>query len=103
MSLAAVLTQHGANVSVLSAPPSAVARASTERVDAFRVESPPPSDVVAFARLGPPVIMLAEHVGPEEIEAGESLGAHAVLDKSGSLAELSIAIGTARRELSHTP
>ena len=85
------------------ADPSVPAGRRSERIDAFLLESPLPSEVVSFARIGPPVIVLAERVGAEDVEAGESLGAHTVLDKNGSLAELSIAITNARGERARAP
>jgi DNA-binding NarL/FixJ family response regulator len=98
LSIAALLSQRGAGVRVLAEPSAAIARGSSERVDAFLLESPLPSQLIAVATAGPPVIVLAERVGPEEVEAARSLGAKAVLDKNASLAELSIAIGEARTD-----
>jgi DNA-binding NarL/FixJ family response regulator len=96
MSLAALLSQRGAEVRVLAEPSLAAVGSSGDRVDAFVLESPLPSQLAAMAGAGPAVIVLAEHVGTEEIEAARSLGAYAALDKNASLAELSMAIGNAR-------
>ena len=97
MALAAVLSQRGADVRVLSEPSSAITLGTTERVDAVLLESPLPSQLARVAGAGPPVIVLAERVGDEEVEAARSLGAGAVLDKNASLAQLVVAIADLRR------
>jgi DNA-binding NarL/FixJ family response regulator len=97
-SLAAVLTEHGAQVRVLT-DSSLPAPRRADQIDALLLESPLPSEVKSFAAIGPPVIVLTEHTGGE---GDAPIGAFALLHKNGSLAELSLAIKAARAERART-
>jgi DNA-binding NarL/FixJ family response regulator len=87
MSLAALLSQQGADVWLLD-DPTATAEIPADRSGLLMLESPLPSELARAAGAGPPVIVLEDRPDPDQVRYAESLGAHAVLEKNASLAEL---------------
>jgi DNA-binding NarL/FixJ family response regulator len=93
-SLAALLSNRGANVHVLERP--APATAGTEAsVQVVLLESPFSSEVEQAVACGLPVLALVERVDSESALGGLALGANGVVAKNASVAELSIAIRNA--------
>jgi D-alanyl-D-alanine carboxypeptidase/D-alanyl-D-alanine-endopeptidase (penicillin-binding protein 4) len=90
-SLASLLQSHGASVR-LSHWEADLPQRLPAGVQALILESPLPSDLQRAARLGLPVIVLAEHADVQDRLAAAQLGAHALLTKSATLAELVVAI-----------
>lgn len=90
-SLAALLESHGASVRISSSGselPGRLPRA----VQLVVLESPLPSELQRAAALRRPVIVLAEHARPEDRLMAAQLGAHALLAKNATLAELMVSI-----------
>lgn len=95
--LAALLESRGASVR-LSAPGAELPSRLPAAVRVVLLESPLPSELRRAAALSLPVIVLAEQAGPEERLAAAQFGAHALLAKNATLAELTVSI---RRALSN--
>ena len=90
-SLAALLESHGASVR-LSPPGSELPDRPPRATRLVLLESPLPSELRRIAALGMPVVVLAESAGPEDRLAAAQLGAHALLAKNATLAELMVSI-----------
>ena len=98
-SLAALLSNRGANVDVLTRPaPAASGREANVQV--VLLESPFASEVEQAVARGLPVLALMERVDSEAALGVLALGASGVVAKNTSVAELSIAI---RRALERRP
>jgi DNA-binding NarL/FixJ family response regulator len=98
-SLAALLSNRGATVSTLTRPvPAASGR--EESVQVVLLESPFASDVEQAVECGLPVLALVERADSEAALGALALGAHGVVAKNASVAELSIAI---KRALEQRP
>jgi D-alanyl-D-alanine carboxypeptidase/D-alanyl-D-alanine-endopeptidase (penicillin-binding protein 4) len=89
--LAALLESRGASVR-LSAPGAELPARLPAAVGLVLLESPLPSELRRAAALRLPVIVLAEQAGPEERLAAAQLGAHGLLAKNATLAELVVSI-----------
>jgi D-alanyl-D-alanine carboxypeptidase/D-alanyl-D-alanine-endopeptidase (penicillin-binding protein 4) len=101
-SLAALLESRGASVRLC--PPGSELPASRPRsVALILLESPLPNDLRRAAALRLPVIVLAEQTGPEDRLTAAQLGAHAVLAKNATLAELMVSIRRAVTNPDSTP
>ncbi|PWU25261.1 MAG: D-alanyl-D-alanine carboxypeptidase/D-alanyl-D-alanine-endopeptidase [Candidatus Rokuibacteriota bacterium] len=90
-SLAALLESRGAKV-WLSPPESEIPARRPRATQLIVLESPLPSELHKMAALGLPVIVLAERAAPEDQLAAAQLGAHALLAKNATLAELMVSI-----------
>src|SRR5690348_14840070 len=90
-SLAALLDSRGAAVR-LSPPGSELPERRPRGTRLVLLESPLPSELQKMAALGLPVIVLTESAGPEDRLAAAQLGAHALLAKNATLAELMVSI-----------
>ncbi len=90
-SLAALLESHGAVVR-LSAPEAELPSRLPARVRVILLESPLPSEIRRVAELRLPVIVLADQSAPHDGLAAAQLGAHALLAKNATLAELMVSI-----------
>jgi D-alanyl-D-alanine carboxypeptidase/D-alanyl-D-alanine-endopeptidase (penicillin-binding protein 4) len=95
-SLAALLADLGARVQVLDSnrplpdrPPAGA--------ELLILESPLPAELRRAARLGLPVVVVAERGGAEQEHAAAQLGAGALVEKGATLRELGEAIEQARR------
>ena len=88
--LAALLSSRGARVweGEGKRTPARLPRA----VQVVVLESPLPSELREMAAAGVPVVVLAERAEPADALAAAQLGAHALLTKNCSLAELTVAI-----------
>jgi DNA-binding NarL/FixJ family response regulator len=95
MSLAALLSDRGADVRVLDSPSAAVTSTARGRIRILLFESPLQSELRSIAVGLPPVIVLTEHDDPDRVDDPLSLGAHAVLEKNASLSDLMRAIRSA--------
>jgi DNA-binding NarL/FixJ family response regulator len=93
-SLAALLSDRGANVRVLDDPTAETSSTET-RLQVVLLESPFDSELEQAAGAPVPVIVLADRAHLDSARVALSLGAHAVVAKNAPLAELSIAIGRA--------
>jgi DNA-binding NarL/FixJ family response regulator len=94
LSLAALLSDRGAEVRVLDTPDDAVRQAAGEPVQVLLVESPLLSELAALpVRL--PAVVLADHVRPGHVAEALALGVHAVLEKNTSLGTLVRALRSA--------
>src|SRR4051812_12057425 len=95
-SLAVLLSDLGARVHVLAAdgdPPQRLPVAA----DLVVLESPLPFELRCWSALGPPLVVVAEHGGPERELAAAQLGAGALVEKGATLGELTAAIARAQR------
>ena len=90
-SLAALLESRGASVR-LSSPGAELPSRLPRSVRLVVLESPLPSELRRAAALGAPVLVLAERAGPEDRLTAAQLGAHALLPKNATLAELMVSI-----------
>jgi serine-type D-Ala-D-Ala carboxypeptidase/endopeptidase (penicillin-binding protein 4) len=88
--LAALLSSRGARV--WEGKAEGVPGRLPRGVEVVVLESPLPSELRETAAAGVPVIVLAERAEPADAFAAAQLGAHALLTKNCSLAELTIAI-----------
>jgi DNA-binding NarL/FixJ family response regulator len=88
MSLAALLSDRGASVSVLEDPGDVLAAVAGGRFRVLLLESPLPSELRTVAGHRTPVIVLTDHPRPEQVADALSLGAHAMLPKNASLGDL---------------
>lgn len=88
MSLAALLSDRGANVRVLEDLGEARASVRGRRVRVLLLESPLPSELRVIADGDAPVIVLADAARPEHIAEALAHGAHALLPKNASLSDL---------------
>ena len=84
---------RGADVRVLEDPCARCRRLGSVHV--LLLESPLPSSSSGLRAIGPPVIVLAEHAGPDDAVRGARARRPRVLAKNASLRELSIAIARA--------
>jgi DNA-binding NarL/FixJ family response regulator len=98
MSLAALLSDRGANVRVLEDPTGARPDGAGARVRVLLLESPMPSELRSVASGRLPVIVLVEHARPGQVSNALTLGAHSVLEKNASLSDLMLAIRDALDE-----
>jgi DNA-binding NarL/FixJ family response regulator len=90
-SLGALLASLGAEVH-LAGDPARLPEAVPQRtLDFVLLESPRPAEVAELAG-GPPVIVLAERPGPDQVFEAVQAGAASVLDKNASIAELSLTL-----------
>jgi two-component system, NarL family, nitrate/nitrite response regulator NarL len=89
-SLAALLSDRGASVQLLTAPDAA-----SSSVQVVLLESPFASELEQAVAGGLPVLVLAERADPDAALDGLSLGAGAVLAKNAPLSELTRAIAKA--------
>ena len=97
-SLAALLSNRGARVTVLDDPAPASGRDGNIRI--VLLESPFAGDVEHAVASGLPVLALMERADSEAARGALALGAREVLAKNASIAELSLAI---KRELERQP
>jgi DNA-binding NarL/FixJ family response regulator len=98
MSLAALLSDRGADVRVLEDPDDVLASVTAGRVRVVLLESPLPSELRMLAESGTPVLVLSENARPEEADDALAQGAHALLPKNCSLSDLMRAVRIALAE-----
>jgi DNA-binding NarL/FixJ family response regulator len=103
MSLAALLSQRGANVRVLEDPATVLGDPPDRRLDIVLLESPFRSELSPLAGGdAPPVIVLVERSSPPDAAVVPRF-VHAVVEKSTSLANLSRVIGEALERRQSAP
>jgi DNA-binding NarL/FixJ family response regulator len=94
MSLAGLLSHRGIDVRVLDSPEDALTDAGGRSIRILLLESPLPAELRS-AVVGWPVVIVLVDDYPDQVGDALALGAHAVLRKNASLADLWRALHTA--------